>query len=63
MIEQILSRVAKIMNGDRRAGKMEDMILKAYEAGRQSAVRDIAITLEDDTDDHAAAIELINANY
>lgn len=64
-IENLIKRAAKIMGGDRRTAKMEDLIMKAYELGRQAAIRDITITLTDDmiNDDHAAAIELINANY
>lgn len=65
IIERITSRVAKIMNGDKRAAKIEDMIMQAYEAGRQDAIKDIVITLTDDmiNDDHSAAIQMINANY
>lgn len=64
-ITQIVSRVAKIMNGDRRAARIEDMILKAYEAGRRDGVADVRTTLYDDmiNADHIAAIEIIDANY
>lgn len=63
-ITQIISRVAKIMNGDRRAARIEDMILKAYEAGRRDGVADVRMTLEDDcTATHSSALLIIAANY
>lgn len=63
-LENLIKRAAKIMHGDRRAAKIEDMIMKAYEAGRQDAIKDVLITLYDDmiNSDHIDAIELINAN-
>ena len=64
MIENLISRMTKIMGGDKRNARIEDLMLKAYEAGRRDAVKDVVITLEDDmiNDDHSAAIELITAN-
>lgn len=63
-LENLIKRAAKIMNGDRRAAKIEEMMIKAYEAGRADAIKDIVITLTDDmiNSDHIDAIELINAN-
>lgn len=63
-LENLIKRAAKIMNGDRRAAKIEEMMINAYEAGRRDAIKDIVITLEDDmiNVDHSLAIELINAN-
>lgn len=65
IIGRITSRVAKIMNGDKRAGKIEDLIMQAFEAGRQDGIKDVMITLTDDmiNADHSAAIQMINANY
>lgn len=65
IIDTLITRTAKIMGGDRRTARMQELIMKAYEAGRQDAIKDVMITLTDDmiNDDHAAALELINANY
>lgn len=64
-LEQIISRAIKIMGGDRRTARLEALIMAAYAAGQADRTKDIMITLADDmaNDDHAAAIELINANY
>lgn len=64
-LEQIISRAIKIMGGDRRTARLEELIMAAYAAGQADRTKDIMITLADDmaNDDHAAAIELINANY
>lgn len=65
MIENLIKRMTKIMGGDRRTAKMEELMIKAYELGRQAAIKDIVITLEDDmiNDDHSKAIEIITANF
>lgn len=63
-IENLIKRMTKIMGGDRRTAKMEDLMLQAYEAGRRDAIKDVLITLYDDmrNANHIDAIELINAN-
>lgn len=63
-IENLIKRASKIMGGDRRTQRIEEMMIKAYEAGRADAIKDIVITLTDDmiNSDHIDAIELINAN-
>lgn len=63
-LENLIKRASKIMGGDRRTQRIEDLMIQAYEAGRRDAIKDVVITLTDDmiNDDHAAAIELINAN-
>lgn len=65
MIENLIKRMTKVMGGDRRTAKMEELMIKAYELGRQAAIKDIVITLEDDmiNDDHSKAIEIITANF
>ena len=65
MIQNLITRARKIAGTHDKAARIEDMMIKAYEAGRRDAVKDLRITLEDDmiNDDHSAALELINANY
>lgn len=64
IIDRIMARAAKITGSDKTRRQVENLIMQAYEAGRRDAIKDVVITLEDDmiNDDHAAAIELINAN-
>lgn len=63
-LENLIKRASKIMGGDRRAAKIEELMIKAYEAGRADAINDVLITLYDDmiNSDHIDAIELINTN-
>lgn len=65
IIEKLITRARKVAGTEAKARRMEALMEQAFEAGRQAAIKDITITLEDDmvNDDHAAAIELITANF
>jgi hypothetical protein len=65
IIEKLITRARKVAGTDAKARRFEALMEQAYEAGRQAAIRDITITLEDDmiNDDHTAAIEVITANF
>lgn len=64
VLEQIISRATKIMGGDRRTAKIEELLQAAFEAGERNAARNIRMTLEDDHGtDHSEAIEIITANF
>ena len=64
-IDRIIAKVQKITGSDKTRRHIENLIEQAYEAGRQAAIKDITITLEDDmaNDDHSKALEILSANY
>jgi hypothetical protein len=63
-IDRIIAKVQKITGSAKTRNHVESLVMAAYEAGRKSAITDIRMTLEDDTDsDHTDALEVIEANF
>lgn len=64
-IDRIIAKARKITGSDKTRRHLESLIEQAYEAGRQAAIKDITITLEDDmiNDDHSKALEILSANF
>jgi hypothetical protein len=67
IIDRIITRARKISGTADKAARMERLILEAYAAGRQDAIKDVVITLQDDmiTErhlNHLDAVDMIQAN-
>jgi hypothetical protein len=61
MIENLITRAAKMIPAGKLRNAVESLITRAFEAGERARTRDILITLADNG--YGEAAEFIKANY